>query len=274
MKSTASLLFLALGLAQAGCIANADDMDIDAIGDVGLETLEDPNGSGGNNGHLGYDFVLTRENLWLATFSPWNNSNTALAQLQGSSPGQSTVAYAARCALTGGRVVLNGFAYPAGGILNTTNNWPTTALTSPQQKYDLMECMMAHLNPNGESVPIRLTGEAVNNTLSSGDSYEYSFQEALWVAYQDGAGELHLEAYPFPDMETKCHAITSSALEKRGCGEAAGTNYCFLDVKTVQEQAAQCTKNQQTGFWTCNGHRAIQTWLKADGWLTLYSDCR
>jgi hypothetical protein len=257
------------GLLQAGCLASAEDVDIDGIDDVGMETL-DLWGGGGNNGLDPYAFGVSLPDLRSSTSAAFNGNNAALVTMATNKPGHLTLEYAAACALPTGSYTIAGNSFSGGGILASTAGWPNGALAA-QHKYDLFECMMAHLNPYGAIVPIRLTGEAVAPTLGGVQGSLYSFQEAVWVAYEDVTGDLQLAVWPLPELQTKCHAITSQAAKKRACGSLAGRGTCDIEVRN--DLATACSHDANTGYWTCDGHRAIQTWLKADGWLTLYPDC-
>lgn len=279
MITSRALLAVALGFgfAQVGCMVEGGDAEVEAIDDVGYQALAggDPAGGGGTNGLNDFSWDVSYMNLWDGTFGPFDNTNPSLVQLAGNSHGIATLGYAAKCALPQGVHVVGEFVFPTStpAILNTTSGWATGGLgtlMAPQPKYDLFECMIAHLNPWGNYVPIRLTGASVSNSLPSVESLSYNFKEALWVAHQNPAGALVLEAWPLENLRSVCGTNTSSALFQRACGSVRGR--CGITIREDVDVETACTQDED-GNWSCEGHPAIQTWLKADDWLALYSSC-
>jgi hypothetical protein len=261
------------GLLQAGCLAQNDETGVDAIDGVGFTALIDPSGAGGTNGLNDMAFAVSEMNLWSGTFGPFKNTNSALVQLAGNESGKETLDYARKCALPAGRYVIGTsvFYNSVPGLLATTSGWATGALgtnLAPQPKYDLFECMLAHLNPSSH-VDIRLTGASVTNSLGAGAALSYSFKEALWVVHQDVTGGLVFEAWPLENLQNLCGTNTSTALAQRVCNSIAGT--CGVTIR--EDLATACSKNAD-GNWSCEGHPAIQTWLKQDQWLAaMYPVC-
>ncbi len=262
---------IGLGLLQAGCLADADD--VNELDDVGLETLAlgDPNGMGGTNGLLPKDAMPNMPLLWAATGADIDSAgNWAVNQLLGPIPGgNATLDYAIKCAVPSGTTV---HGTKGNGILSTTGGWMTGGLLYPARN-DLLTCMIAHLNPYGVEVPLRLSGDAVkNNGGSLADVYD--FDEALWVARRTTLGVFEYYAWPLEDLSESC-ANPGKAINTRVCSKlmpdgAYAVTECNINVRDAAQMALECTQSATTKNWTCLGQPAIKTRLKTTDFLTLY----
>ena len=257
------------GLLQAACLAGSNEVNpIDPLG------LEGQTGGGGDthgsNGLKSESFVLAMDDLWASTSAAFDGNNTALGTMEGSQAGVDTLEYAARIALPTGNHGGPNMLWPGEGMLASTSGWTTGPLAA-QQKYDLFAVMLAHLNPFGEEEDIRLSGAALApGNMPLGEQSMYTFQEALWVVYENANG-LQLEVWPLENLSGVCVQKTAQATKTRLCGQYART-HCPVTVRTDYE--THCTYDATVDAWTsCEGHPAIQTWLKADGWVTLYPGC-
>jgi len=259
------------GLLQAACLAGSDE--VNAIDPVGLEGQTGGGGdTQGGNGLPSESFILAMDDLWASTSAAFDGDNTAVVAMEQYQAGVDTLEYAAKIALPVGDHGGGAFLWPGGGMLTTTSGWPTGALTQPQQKYDLFAVMLAHLNPFGVTEDILLGGAALTpGNISLPVKSLYTFNEALWVAYEDANG-LRLEVWPLDNLAETCVQKTAAAAKTRTCGRFARTSDCPVTVRTGYQ--THCTYDAVTETWTsCEGHPAIQTWLKADGWKTLYPSC-
>lgn len=272
MNSHRSLLALSLGfgfgLVQMGCMAFSDE-DVSAVGTVGVSMLNSTSG-GGTNGASSVDVADSIEALWNVGDAPFGEQNDEVIKIQASSTGtRNLLSYVVACALPVGYYAINGVTYAGKGLLNSTSSWESAAL-STQAKYDLVACVMAHVNPYDLEVPIRLTGQAVADTLTSGQASEFSRPEALWVVYEDALGTLVREVWPFPTPSGAC-AFSPEELDARVCDDFAGEARCGVTFHADMEN--HCTQSVATGHWSCDGHPAIQTWLKPNDIGALYPGC-
>lgn len=273
---------IGFGLLQAGCSVGADDMGVDDIGVVGLKLLDDPNGNGGTNGLSPEEAMPNMELLWRAADSSIHSANnSAVQQLLSNDDGINTLRYAIRCALPSSRssIVIDGHEFVGGGILSTTSGWMTGGL-SLSAKEDLMTCMIAHLNPYGVEVPIKLSGDSVTNSSLAPWPSSADFHEALWVARRSSrSGGMDYIAWTFDDLANIC-ADPGASIATRVCGRLTPLgNYevteCDVDVRTAQNMAADCTYDDETLNWTCLGHPAIKTRLRDDLYMAplLHPSC-
>lgn len=264
---------MGIGLLATGCLAQSGD--VNDLDDVGLEAqdLNDPTGGTGQNGLFTEDFAATDDVLWSATtMGVFNPNNTFLTQLNNAEIAQTTqtLDYAFRCALSG-VVSLPGKSYPGGNLLSTTSGWLTGGLSTAARE-DLMTCMIIHENPYDVEVPIQLMGAAVNNTASLSETYNFTVNEALWVARQTSGGGVEYLVWPLDDVALRC-AQPSQKILTRVCGTAAGELIPSCNVDVRSDVAGECVQNANTGSWTCLRHRAIKTKLREIDFLTMYPGC-
>jgi len=259
-----------IGLLQTGCLA--DSNEVEAFDSVGLKPLEGNGGSQGGNGLLDTIFEANMMPLYASTGQTFAGTNAYLDDLADSKDGILTLEYAAACALpSGGTYTIHDTSFYGGGLLTTTAGWPSNALGA-QEKYDLMECMIAHINPFENYVQMRLSGEAVANDPNNPDLDDFTFEEALWIAYADTAGRLRLEAWPMGDLSEECGSAAHDAVELRACGYASEENGGDCPVTVRDDYLNHCTQDQD-GDWSCEGHRAILTRLKVTDWIMNYPSC-
>ncbi len=262
---------LGLALLPVACLGSADDMDAPTLKAPSRETLGDPSGSTGNNGLPSVEFLANETDLLLTTKKPIDSGDPSInlvaeqIGLLNTDGGRHTFKYSMRCGLDLNTSVFdsNNTEYPGGGMLSTTNGWLNAPL-SDSARDDLFACMLAHLNPFGVEVPIRLTGSSVPNQAT--DVSDFTFQEALWIANISSATTgVKYEVWPLPSLKNCFGPITSAAIETRVCGQ--GNPVCGLQVHADMNA---CVQDANTHNWTCQGKPAIQTWLKADDVATLY----
>jgi hypothetical protein len=276
MISSRALLTVALpigfGLAQIGCMAlTNDDENVGAIGSVGVSTLNSSSGNG-TNGASSVDVADNIERIWLAGNAPFGEENDDLIKIQIASEGpRNLLSYVVACALPVGSYTINGSTYTGKGLLNSTPSWLTTAL-STQAKYDLVACIMAHVNPYDQQIDMRLTGQAVANVMAATEASAFSTPEALWVVYENAMGALVREVWPVPATAGAC-AYSSEDVEFRVCSSLAFQTRCGVTVKETSDFSSHCTQSVGTDNWSCDGHQAIKTWLKSEDVVALYPGC-
>ncbi|MDI1442712.1 hypothetical protein [Polyangium sp. 6x1] len=259
------------GLLQAACLAGSDE--VNALDPVGLERMSGGGGdTQGGNGLQSESFIIAMDDLWDSTSAAFDGNNAAVQVMEQSQMGRDTLKYAARIALPTGPHPGDNFLWLGQGMLTNTSGWPTGALATSQQKYDLFAVMLAHLNPFGAEEDILLAGaNLASQNISLPIKSLFTFNEALWVAYENANG-LQLEVWPLDNLSNTCVQKTAAAAKTRTCGRFARTSDCPVTVRTGYQ--THCTYDAVTETWTsCEGHPAIQTWLKADGWKTLYPSC-
>lgn len=285
-----SAVVLGVGALSLGCTeADFDDPEVSELpplDDPFYSTLAGPRGSTGSNNLHPLDLLAERDNLVvatqaaLATYSAsdatwWLANNAGTNALLASTGGRSVLKYAVRCALSSTSAVSaqlgsTGVSYPGEGHLATTAAWKTAALTSDQTD-DLFTCLLAHLNANGVTVPINLSGPNVTN--APGYDPSFAWEEALWATKlihdEDGGTAFHF--YVWPRAAAGC-ANVAAELTHRVCGTIDGG--CGLTVRTDLDTA--CTET--SAGWYCNdvtGHAlpAILTRLKLTDAKKLYTGC-
>ncbi|UQA55100.1 hypothetical protein [Polyangium aurulentum] len=285
MNTTRALaaLTLGLGLFPAGCLYGGDGSDVEAIGSIPLETLGDDNGQSGNNGLDVGEFHANKGKLLnvlalplfvdgspdVLTANPMplfvNNDNTI------NEAGRRTFGYAVKCARPAASMVTDagGGKYEGDGFLDDLFNiWPSFGLNGGQQM-DVMACIATHLNPAIVSVPLFLTGPAIQTVKNNVDE-GFTWKEALWAAEWNAAGLLKIHVWPLPDLRSRCHALTKGVMTTRVCGEGES---CGLEV---HETLDGCTGPATNYYNTCtvNGvtKNVIQSWLDPD-FLPDYYNC-
>jgi hypothetical protein len=185
--------------------------------------------------------------------------------------GASTLDYLSRCALNDGDWVSTGVHTEYGeGILTTTTEWKSQGLDLPASE-DLFSCLLAHLNPFNEEVPIFLSGKNVQ--VDGGfDASPYIYEEALWVTEINTMGPtIHFYVWPLGDLQTLCTEADPSiqGIVTRVCGTMDASE-CGV---TVHESLDACDIDDTTGFYTCLGRPAIKTKLRAVDMPTIYPSC-
>jgi hypothetical protein len=267
-------LTLGIGLFPAGCLYGSDGGDVEAIGNVALETIEDPNGQHGDNGLSPAEFhpktSLLLQALSEPLFVPSTGALTANSLGILSTPaGRKTFRYAAQCAVASNTTLLDAknYSYKGGGILNSTGPWPNWGMNDDMKRHT-MGCMVTLLNPSGETVPIMLTGNYVNKGSKVGES-GFTWKEALWAVDlpSAGAGPIQIHVWPLSDLRNRCYGLTKSAVESRVCGEGKGN--CGT---IVHNNLNGCTGPSQDVYTTCGSTAVIQSWLDPQDVPTLY-DC-
>lgn len=270
MNRTITTMILA-AMTATGC---ASDPMIDEEAPP-LETLEGTTGVPGSNGLLVTTFQAEssalRElmNQGIYTDATKQNLNpNVIAFLDDSSGKRKVFTYAIRCALpTSDTITRSLRVYKGGGILTTTTQWTVAGLNTAA-KEDLFACIVAHLNPLGELVPIFLSGPSVRpETLSTG----YPVREALFTAELTEVG-VSYHVWPLFAVPEMCAANPFDALKERVCGQDA------LECSLVPHQStgSDCTLTTpgDDGRAICLGRKAIMTRLQnADFLSTLYPEC-
>jgi hypothetical protein len=280
---------IAMSALAMGCVDGGDDLEesdapeTDAPFSSPLGTIA---GSTGTNNLNPLDLHNNKDNLFgatqaaLATYVAndqtwWLANNAPDNALLGSTGGRSVLKYAVRCTLLSSSTVnaqlgSTVFSYPGQGLLATASAWKTTALT-PDQTDDLFTCLLAHLNANGVSVPINLSGPHVTN--AAGFDPSFNWEEALWAAklVQDDDGGTVFNFYVWPRSVAGCPNYAAE-LASRVCGTFTGS--CGLTVRS--DFATACTET--AAGWYCNdatGHAlpAILTRLKLGDVKKLYTGC-
>lgn len=275
MITSRSLLALVagFGFAQMGCMAEQyDDERVASVSQAAGD--DDENGTGGTNGlepELAMPNMLT---LWNATSMGVNDvNNTAITQLVSTTAGDKTLEYAIRSALPTGGATFGPNQDLGGGILSTTTGWASGGLSNGA-KLDLMAAMLAHLNPYGAEVPIRLMGQSVNSTLGDDAAGTYNLSEALWVVTRNRDGSLNYHAWPFEVVLSFCDS-PSTAVNSRACGRMTENGIvnteCSLNVHDNMQ--ADCTQDPTSKNWTCLGRPAIKTRIRQIDFLVLYPQC-
>jgi hypothetical protein len=268
-------LVAGFGFAQMGCVAEQyDDERVNSVSQAVGEGDDDPTGTGGTNGLKPEYAMPNMLTLWNAMSLGVNNpNNTAIGQLANTMAGDKTLEYAIRAALPTGGTTFGPNQDWGGGILSTTTGWANTGI-STGARLDVMTAMLAHLNPYGVSVPIRLMGQSVNSTLGDEDTGAYNLSEALWAVTRNRDGSLHYHVWPFEIVLAFCDN-PAIVLSSRTCGKMTENGIvnteCTLNVhENVQND---CTQNATTKSWTCLGRPAIKTRIRQIDFLLLYPQC-
>lgn len=288
-----SAVVIGVSALATGCFGGAGDLDaIEAhdYDDPSLSTLGGLNGSGGFNNLRPAAFHANKWSLYeatksaLATYNADDGSwslanNTYTNALLATADGREVLKYAVRCALSStvtvkatlpdGTIV----AYAGQSILAQAVNWKTAALNHDQADA-LFTCLVAHMNANGVTVPINLSGSQVTNQAVGYDP-AFSWEEALWAVKIIDEGDasdvtFHLYAWPMNNMAGCAEYV--SGLQSRIC--AKSDDNCGLTVRLDRDSACE----EAGGLWSCDdasGHPlpAILTKLKAVDVPLMYSDC-
>lgn len=265
---TAIALSLGFAGAQIGCLA-LSDKGVDGTHSVGIETLNG-NTNGGTNGASSVDVADTMEQIWSSGDAPFDADNEDLIKIQTASVGtRNVLSYIIACALPLGSYTINGITYDGGAILTSTSSWTTSAL-STQAKYDLVACVMAHVNPFNQQIDLRFSGDGVADVLPAATVSEFSTPEALWVVYETAVDGLVREVWPIPATAGQC-AYSADDVEFRICGDIESQERCGTTVKN--DFANHCSQSVVTGNWSCDGHSAIKTWLRTADVDNMYPGC-
>jgi hypothetical protein len=284
--SAVALGACALSLGCAKTDFESESSELPPLDDPFYSTMAGPQGSTGTNNLNPVDFHSQKATLLAALQAPlatyasgtqtwWLANNAPNNALLASSGGRSVLKYAIRCALSSTSAVnvqlgTSVVTYPGQGLLTTASGWKTTALNADQTD-DVFACLLAHLNANGVTVPINLSGPNVSNAGSFDPSF--AWEESLWAAKlveaDDGTMAFNFEVWPRGVAGCPNAAIE---LAQRVCGTTPGS--CGLTLRADFDSA--CTETA-TG-WYCNdvtGHAlpAILTRLKLGDVKKLYSGC-
>jgi hypothetical protein len=211
---------------------------------------EGSDGSGGTNGLTPAVFHQYSLAMVAATHDPLGtvvegkvhlSDNLMGSSLVKDPKGRDVFAYALRCALTKGQTVEYTFAdklysVVGEGILKETSNWPTAALDENKTN-ELLQCVLAHVNPKEEHVPIFMSGSAI---ASQHDKTCYKVNEAYWSVRVDPfRGSLRYDVWPlFTALNCEAKVTPESiqeALNRRVCGQEPGS--CQL----VAHENTDCT---------------------------------
>ena len=224
-------------------------------------------GSGGQNGLLPVDFHASKGAFFATLALPLyieGSLGPAASELVSTQAGRSTFSYALQCAPPAGKCVGKGPGACDGGLLATTDAWENQGLgndvAGQAARADLFACVATHLNATGETVPFRLTGAAVRNEEGF-DPSAFVFQEALWLATPgtSKASPVSFDVWPLADLSNHCGTTRALAsLERQICGD--DLTGCQLRLRT---DLGAC-ETDETGSTTCDGRRAIKTWLKTE----------
>jgi hypothetical protein len=281
---------LGLGLSSTGCIGNTDPL-VEDIEAPHFKTLEDPGGGIKPNGLTPAAFHANKYKLRaamevrLAPPSPLQDSMQVSEEflatgLLGTDDGKLTFRYAVACALPSSNIMLTGSIldendnpaeYHGAALLTTTGSWRTGGLSVSARK-DLWMCMIAHLNPFGESVEVLLSGESVKDqSATQPNQVNFTFNEALWSVTMASAPSSvpFFHVWPMRDLASMCPPRIVGALQTRFCSGYGGFDGCDLDVRS--NIGADCT--EESGHYTCFGAPAIRTRLEPTSVSKLYNGC-
>lgn len=194
-----------------GCVGSNDGMN-NLIAEVS-------DGTGSTNGLSAATFQEYEGDLYKAASNaiyPENklNADVASSDLWTTEKGKNVLHYAVQCAVPEGKMIGD---LPGKGLLETTKNWLQCPL-SESARADLYACMIAHVNPNLEEVPIFLSGPSVKQGPTSDD---YPVEEALWTVTVGEIITYHVwPLATLPDCAKDGDDI-SEALKRRVCGHNA-----------------------------------------------------
>jgi hypothetical protein len=277
-----STLIIGLSVSLTGC--SGPDMNLDARG------IDDPmystmtgtpgGGSGGTNNYNPAYFRELRIIIYGALSSALTGSDEVhdISQAQAAQSfdyhvgGPSTLDYLSRCALSDGDwASTNSYTGYGEGILKNTTEWKSFGLDL-EGKEDVYNCLLAHLNPFDEEVPIYLSGRNVEHDTGF-DASPYIYEEALWMTEIEvtvSGPQIHLNVWPLADLEMICTAGTPTidGLTTRVCG-SMDAEECGI---TVHESLSGCDL-EKDGHYTCLGRPAIKTRLRAVDMSVMYPNC-
>lgn len=287
-----SVVVIGSGALWMGCAEEAADLDSNdapALDAPSRIPLGGPAGSTGTNNLPPPDVhenKLTLHTSTQAAFGTYSASDarwdiastTSNNALVGDDGGRTLIKYAVRCALPStttvhARLGTTEYAYTGQGLLTTTADWLTAALTNSQAQ-DLFTCLLAHMNAHGVEVPINLSGPNVSNVDGSDGSF--TWEEALWAVKITSPGTVKkkLDFYVWPLDDLLDCANYVEQLTDRVCGTYSGP--CGLTVRT--DRATACTEDSHTG-WSCTDATgtvvlpAIKTRLKETDVEAMYDSC-
>lgn len=251
----------------AGCVAGEPVEDLDEPPARPM----DKNGSTGTNGLDSPEYFFNELHLVKAAASPLADPGstevTAAVQstLLSTPSGVEVFEYAVRCALpedvtvTWGDTKMNGL-----GHLLSTEHWLQSPL-SEEATLSLLACMVAHVNPFGQHVPLLLTGPDVS--FDGLDHDDFDVDEALWVARRNAAGGIEYVVWPSEVLQKECGPDPMSALMQRVCGQSPGA--CHI----LQGDPSDCVVDAESGGYFCLGQPALETTLRSKDLKVLYPGC-
>lgn len=314
LKAALPLALVALSALTMACEI-PESSEADTFDEVPYSTMAGE-GTGSGNHLSSVDLYNHKINLFHAAENPlavpnpanhrfyiasssWNNSmlNTA--------GGREVLKYAVKCALPANQTVYYkktmlhetvDMPLYGGGILDSTTGWRSNALGVPAIQ-DLMACVAAHLNAEGAYIDINLVGARVNDSLTTAEASEYTWDEAFWVAKVGYISSwfgtfpyVDLKAYPLhhssdPNLAAACatmvvangEAMTRSCnVDGNNCNVAAGNvdTDCFYRESSFSPQTGVYIEEGWYCKNTSTTHvRAIKTRLKQVDQALFYQNC-
>lgn len=275
-----------LGLSSTGCLGNTDPL-VEDIEPPRFKTLVDPGGGIKPNGLTPAAFHANKHKLRAAMevrLAPQDSSQVSAeifdTGLLDNDEGKKTFRYAVACALpTTPTLLTTGIpdeeGHPTGeyhgaALLTTTGSWLTGGLPENARR-DLWTCMIAHLNPFAEPVPVLVSGGSVDDQSNEQpNQVDFTFDEAVWgVTMPTVPSDLPIfHVWPMLDLERQCPLRFAGALQTRFCSGYGGFDGCALNVRS---NINECTK--ALGHYTCFGGPAIRTRLEPESVSKLYNGC-
>lgn len=292
MVERAGIVALGLLPLVLGCAGS----DTDSLEMDGDEPVARPmGGNDTHNGLSGLDYQ-THESALIAAMSQPLLSVTGgsaisnpvvLTALMPSEGGRDVFKYAMMCALPDGLAVshFDGNAthsFPGEGTLGSSDQGTSTGtavwLTGPlptAARYDLIACLLTHVNPLGITVPLLISGAPVADDADTGGHAKFDTDEALWLVTPPGAaGAIVYNVFPLQALVLGCTGgDPAEALRKRVCGHDPENPTCGGKLHLRTDLATACTADPQTGDYWCDGVPVLKTTLQSGDLSDLHPDC-